>query len=384
MSAASLTLGAYAAMGTMLALPAVVSVPVSVQMITLATLVIFAASFHAAERERARQRDGDDAEPRDVITGKQAYRFPFIASISLFSMFVAFKLLPKEWVSFALTMYGVVFGACALANTLAPAVERIPSLPAAFRVEYGHKDYLSFTVVDIICLILASPVAVHYYRTRSWLANNVLAAALGLSAIDLLALGDFQSGAILLSGLFFYDIFWVFGSKSVFGTNVMVAVAKNFEGPIKLVFPRFLGASSQDMSMLGLGDIVIPGLFIALMLRFDARDVSPTDPLPRRLPYFAAVMCAYVLGLITTVVAMNVFLAAQPALLYLVPACLLTALAMAACKGELKMLWNYSEEDEEEEKGAADSKDEVTPDDKKQDSCKAEDVSNGTQSKKDQ
>jgi len=37
----------------------------------------------------------------------------------------------------------------------------------------------------------------------------------------------------------------------------MVTVAKSFDGPIKLLFPRQLGA--QGPSMLGLGDIVIPG-----------------------------------------------------------------------------------------------------------------------------
>ena len=32
--------------------------------------------------------------------------------------------------------------------------------------------------------------------------------------------------------VFFYDIFWVFG------TEVMVSVAKGVDGPIKLLFPR--------------------------------------------------------------------------------------------------------------------------------------------------
>jgi Signal peptide peptidase len=39
-----------------------------------------------------------------------------------------------------------------------------------------------------------------------------------------------QIGAIMLVGLFFYDIFWVFG------TDVMVTVAKSFDGPIKVNF----------------------------------------------------------------------------------------------------------------------------------------------------
>jgi minor histocompatibility antigen H13 len=67
--------------------------------------------------------------------------------------------------------------------------------------------------------------------------------------------------------LFFYDIFFVLG------TPVMVAVATNVDAPIKLLFPKAFAVSDADaqFSMLGLGDIVIPGIFIALLLRFDAQ-----------------------------------------------------------------------------------------------------------------
>jgi hypothetical protein len=64
---------------------------------------------------------------------------------------------------------------------------------------------------------------------------------------------------ILLSGLFFYDIFWVFG------TEVMVSVAKNFDAPIKVIWPKnIIGVlagtvEKTEFTMLGLGDIVIPG-----------------------------------------------------------------------------------------------------------------------------
>lgn len=54
----------------------------------------------------------------------------------------------------------------------------------------------------------------------------------------------------------------------------MITVAKSFEAPIKLVFPQdFLeaGIFGTNFAMLGLGDIVIPGIFIALLLRFDER-----------------------------------------------------------------------------------------------------------------
>jgi len=55
-------------------------------------------------------------------------------------------------------------------------------------------------------------------------------------------------------------------------------------------------------------------------------------------------MIFYALGLFTTVFIMYTFQAAQPALLYLVPACLGSVLVLAVIRGELKDLWNYSEE----------------------------------------
>jgi len=70
--------------------------------------------------------------------------------------------------------------------------------------------------------------------------------------------------------------------------------------------------------MLGLGDIVIPGTFIALGLRFDyhrycngGKDARFTKP------YFYTTLVAYVAGLATTIAVMHVFASAQPALLYL-------------------------------------------------------------------
>ncbi len=51
--------------------------------------------------------------------------------------------------------------------------------------------------------------------------------AFAINGVELLNLNNVLTGCILLGGLFVYDIFWVFG------TNVMVTVAKSFEAPIK-------------------------------------------------------------------------------------------------------------------------------------------------------
>merc|ERR1719444_682526 len=87
----------------------------------------------------------------------------------------------------------------------------------------------------------------------------------------MISLSSFKTGAIMLVGLFFYDVFWVFGSKSVFGSNVMVSVATGLDAPIKLMFPRSLGGCGNlQCSMLGLGDIAVPGIFVAFMAKWDA------------------------------------------------------------------------------------------------------------------
>ena len=143
---------------------------------------------------------------------------------------------------------------------------------------------------------------------------------------------------MLLIGLFFYDIFWVFF------TPVMVDVATKINGPIKLLFPRTgaLPGDPKPHALLGLGDIVLPGIFLALLLRFDLRRAGG-DPARLWPKYFAAGMAGYTAGIVATVAIMTWFRAAQPALLYLVPGVLLPPLATAFFSGELKDLWAFAD-----------------------------------------
>ena len=55
--------------------------------------------------------------------------------------------------------------------------------------------------------------------------------------------------------------------------------------------------------------------------------------------YFYSGFIAYFVGLVVTVLVMHTFKAAQPALLYLVPACLGTPITLALIRGELKELF---------------------------------------------
>ena len=62
----------------------------------------------------------------------------------------------------------------------------------------------------------------------------------------------------MLWSLFVYDIVMVFKS------TMMITVATNLDVPIKLKMPN-----NDKFSILGLGDIVIPGVLVAWSLKFD-------------------------------------------------------------------------------------------------------------------
>merc|ERR1712066_850439 len=114
-------------------------------------------------------------------------------------------------------------------------------------------------------------MAIFYISSKNWIINNIFGVSFCLLGTRLIGISSYKTGAIMLIGLFWYDVFWVFGSKSVFGSNVMVTVAKGVEAPIKLMFPRSLnGCGSLNHSMLGLGDIVVPGIFLAFLAKWDA------------------------------------------------------------------------------------------------------------------
>lgn len=348
--------------------------------------------------------DGDDdahGPPAEVLRKEDAMLFPIIGSCSLFGLYLAFKFFDKETVNLVISFYFCAMGSFAIAGVLGPVLEgagpaalgrRIGwhrtvnhPLPESVGGKSPWKIGFDCSHADLVAFAGGVAFCVRYFYTKKWFLNNVLGICFCLKGIEQFSLGSYKIGAILLVGLFFYDIvstscrsllvcpvpaesypevktivkprrrrrkFWVFG------TEVMVTVAKSLDGPIKILFPRSLDPDPEtgrlEMSLLGLGDIVIPGFFLGLLLRFDAHIAGvpcfPTDvnvAFPK--PYFHSTLAGYVVGLATTLYVMIAFEAAQPALLYLVPACLGSSLLCAVSRGELKELFQYSEEEEEEE-----------------------------------
>lgn len=136
---------------------------------------------------------------------------------------------------------------------------------------------------------------------------------------------------------------------------VMVTVAKSFDAPIKLLFPQDLLENglfgANKFAMLGLGDIVIPGAFIAMLLRYDMSRESSSKKKPSTL-YFSVSFLAYIIALFVTILILQLFKHAQPALLYIVPLCLIFPLLTALICGDWKNLFEYEDHATPSEKKA--------------------------------
>ncbi|KFM58573.1 Minor histocompatibility antigen H13, partial [Stegodyphus mimosarum] len=298
------------------------------------------------------------------MSKKDAAMFPLIASGALLGLYIFFKLFSKEYINLLVTIYFFGLGVLALTHIISPYVSRL--VPRSYQAEHNivytriaggeREELLNFTfgTGDLIALGLCSLIGGVYLWNKHWVVNNIFGLAFALNGVEFLHLNNIIIGCTLLGGLFIYDIFWVFA------TDVMVTVAKSFEAPIKLVFPQDIlenWLNSSNFAMLGLGDVVIPGIFIALLLRFD-------ESLKRgQKLYFYSSFVAYFLGLVLTIFIMSYFKHAQPALLYLVPACIGIPGIIAVLKGDVKALLNYADHPEEESSSESSSK-EGTPEQK--------------------
>lgn len=218
----------------------------------------------------------------DVIDENMGYTYPIIMSVFMILIFFIIKYLGKykDIIIKLLFMTSIIIN---LTNVL--------------------------PINDIIIIILTITWFTFDYFTKGkymtlkLFMNNFFAILIAISSLGLIELKNINTGIILLIGLFFFDIFWVFGSKYIFKESVMEKVAVNVDMPLLL---KYFYSENKPI-MLGLGDIIIPGLFLKLLVGTDK---------------FIPCLVAYVVSLISAITANNLTGLPQPALLYIVPAVL--------------------------------------------------------------
>ncbi|CRH01355.1 signal peptide peptidase, putative [Plasmodium relictum] len=330
-------------------------IPLIAQMFLYTFITIYIGSH-----DSLKQLEVDDRKKRsDNITAYDAIMFPIIGSGALLTLYFAYKFLDPYYVNLLLTVYLTLAGVFSLQGVFSNILE--PIFPNFFkRDEYVksfnlpsfiYKEPVVFNTNkgEISCFILCFLIGLRWIFYKDFITHNILAVSFCFQAISLVILSNFLIGFLLLSGLFVYDIFWVFGN------DVMVTVAKSFEAPVKLLFP--VSRDPLHYSMLGLGDIIIPGIVISLCLRFDYylyknklhngnikkmfNQINIHESFKKY--YFYSITILYQIGLIVTYCMLFYFEHPQPALLYLVPACIIAILGCSLCKREFKLMIKYQE-----------------------------------------
>uniref|UniRef100_A0A6I8NRA0 Signal peptide peptidase-like 2B n=1 Tax=Ornithorhynchus anatinus TaxID=9258 RepID=A0A6I8NRA0_ORNAN len=223
---------------------------------------------------------------------------------------------------------------------------------------YYFYDQLVYMIIGIFCLASStglysclSPFVrrLPFGKCRwAWVLQDALGIAFCLYMLKTIRLPTFKGCTLLLMVLFIYDVFFVFITPFLTksGTSIMVEVAAGPSDsatheklPMVLKVPRLnaspLALCDRPFSLLGFGDILVPGLLVAYCHRFDIQVQSSRV-------YFVACTIAYGIGLLVTFVALALMQMGQPALLYLVPCTLITSFSVALWRKELTMFWTGS------------------------------------------
>ena len=217
----------------------------------------------------------------------------------------------------------------------------IVSKKQMYNLYFNWLSLLSYTLALLTCFTF-------YYNPNNWVVSNVVGMSTAVIYITHLRVPNLRAGVYLLLGLLIYDVFFVFA------TPIMETLATNIDIPAVIKLPngtKNVGDASIVMySLIGLGDIVLPGSFIAMCHRFDIWRThmleEETEFHLRKLPYyigryFLSTVIAYIVALLCCTAAMRHFKSAQPALLYISPALIIAATATAYFSGDLHIFWTF-------------------------------------------
>ena len=196
------------------------------------------------------------------------------------------------------------------------------------------------------------------HEPNIWPLQVVMGISVCLNIIKSVPLPSLKIIAIVMCMLFIYDIFFVFITPlfTKDGVSIMERVATGASSkkqvfgappsdytpgeqiPLSIKIPWFqktdLKICMPVYSMIGFGDIVIPGLLTAYSAYFD------TIAHPGKTKWYYIITCtSYAIGLIITYAALIGMGIAQPALLYLVPCCLIGVFGTALKRGEVHAMW---------------------------------------------
>uniref|UniRef100_A0A3Q0RIM3 Signal peptide peptidase-like 2B n=1 Tax=Amphilophus citrinellus TaxID=61819 RepID=A0A3Q0RIM3_AMPCI len=239
-----------------------------------------------------------------------------------------------------------------LYSCLWPFVRRLPFCKCRIpenNLPYLHKrPQIRMLLLSALCISVSIIWMVFRNEDQwAWVLQDALGIAFCLYMLKTVRLSTFKVTVVTQDSSVFVDCVVLpltFSPQS--GESIMVEVAAGPSDsstheklPMVLKVPRLnsspLALCDRPFSLLGFGDILVPGLLVAYCHRFDILTQSSRI-------YFVACTVAYGIGLLITFVALAMMQMGQPALLYLVPCTLLTSLTVALWRRELPQFWTGS------------------------------------------
>lgn len=254
----------------------------------------------------------------DVLTVHHAYGFVIVGSLALILLFFF-----KKYLIYVLEFLLAFSGTFAIMGVLNEF-----NIESLWPNMYTLPVFGATSGATLVSLFVSASFIVLYFITKFWLLNNLIGLCFAYLIIKTVKIPNFKVGGLLLGLAFFYDIFWVFLSQYAFGDNVMVSVASGLDLPIKIECPHFSdSAYPYSCSMLGLGDLALPGLFLAFASRFDFQNETN---------YLKVLIGCYSAALVMCILVLVIFEHAQPALLYISPMLIFGMLGNAYLRHEVK------------------------------------------------
>ncbi|XP_062507168.1 signal peptide peptidase-like 3 [Corticium candelabrum] len=299
-----------------------------------------------------------------ILDSKQALFLPVGASVSLLMLFYFF-----DSMQFFFTVVSTVIAGFSVAAFVLPFFQYIfKDCPAQqCRGIACWSRYCEccgpLSLAGLASALVATIVVVTWVLTAHWALMDALGYGVCVCMIAYVRVSSLRVSTVLLCGLLLYDVFWVFFSSAIFHSNVMLDVAtKEADNPVSMLANRMnlkhVGMSAPQLSlpgklmfpstnvqghfaMLGLGDIVMPGLLLCFVMRFDHHKAKYYEPKSTgfKYYYFTIALMGYAVGLLLASMVSELTHHAQPALLYLVPCTLIPVVILARVQGDLRRMW---------------------------------------------
>uniref|UniRef100_A0A8D0L827 Signal peptide peptidase like 2A n=1 Tax=Sphenodon punctatus TaxID=8508 RepID=A0A8D0L827_SPHPU len=305
----------------------------------------------SGDRETSRKE-----EENVTLTPFTVVIFVIICCVMLVLLYFFYK-----WLVYVIIAVFCVASALSLYNCLAALIRKISC--GQCRISCCNRS-IEVRLIFLAGFCIATAVVWAVFRNEdrfAWILQDILGVAFCLNFIKTLKMPNFKSCVILLGLLLLYDVFFVFITPffTKNGESIMVEVAAGPFGnseksdgnlvevpaersapheklPVVVRVPRLefsvLTLCAKPFSLLGFGDIIVPGLLVAYCRRFDVQTSLSSI-------YYVSCTIAYAVGMVLTFVVLALTKMGQPALLYLVPCTLVTSSLVAWKRKEMKKFW---------------------------------------------